>query len=236
MYKQIIVILLLAEVLNTSCKKDSYNNIVPTATLNVINAAPDVPSLNVNLTSTPIAYSLYQQPIYYATSWEWGLPPGDSPIVIISSLDTSNALFSGNINLKAGGIYSLYILNGIAKGNALFLQDSIPVYQDSLAGVRFINLSPDSHPITINLVGNSPSIKEFGPLSYEQISSFKAYNAKSMNTNGFYDFEVRDQDTGDLIATYSWQFSLFKNNTIVISGFVNPLNSSPLTLFPVNNY
>jgi hypothetical protein len=232
--------LILGLVLLSGCAKTSFDGTVPVAALNVINAAMDVPSLNVNFTATPIPYYLYQQPVSYGSSYEWAVAPGDSPIVIVSSLDTSSSIFTGNFKFVPQAIYSLYVLSGTSggQGNVLFQQDTIPVYTDSAAGVRFINLSPDSHPLTVNLQGNPPSQTEFSPLAYEQISSFKQYSATSVvANNGGYSFEVHDQSTGILYTTITWNYQVYRNNTMVICGSVNPLNTTtPIMVFAVNNY
>jgi hypothetical protein len=220
---------------NCSCKKSGFNSAKPTAALNVINAAPDVPALSVNFTNTPIFFAKYQQLVSFGSSWEWGLPPASSPVLLISSSDTSKAFYSGTVDLKAGGIYSMYVLSGSPKGDVLLLEDTIPVYTDSAAGIRFINLSPDSGPITVNLQGNNPSQMEFIDLTYKQISPFKGYNATSQS-GGVYNFEIWSKTSQTLLANFSWYFRLQKNNTIVIAGSTDPSSSTPLNVFQVNNY
>jgi hypothetical protein len=95
--------------------------------------------------------------------------------------------------------------------------------------------SSDSKPITVNLQGNLPTQTEFGPLAYQQISSFKSYSVIS-NVGGVYNFEIRDQASDSLLLTYGWNYPYFKNNTIVISGSEAISSSTPLQVFQVNNY
>jgi hypothetical protein len=226
---------LVSIILGVSCKKSGYNGVVPTAALNVINAAPDVPALSVNFTSNPISFNQYQQLISFGSSWEWGVPPADSPILLISSLDTSKVFYSGTFSLKGGGVYSMYVLSGAPKGDVLFMEDSIPAYKDSTSGIRFINLSPDSGPITVNLQGNDPSQTEFQDLAYKQISTFKGYDATSQS-GGIYNFEVWSKTSQTLLATFSWICRIQKSNTVVIFGSVDPSSPTPISTFQVNNF
>jgi hypothetical protein len=95
-------------------------------------------------------------------------------------------------------------------------------------------LSSGSQPISINLAGNDASQMEFNPIGYKQITAFKTYP----DTCGIssYNFEVRDKATDNLLTTFQWSFSLFKNNTLVISGSEDPASSTPISVFAVNNY
>jgi len=222
-------------ILGVSCKKSGYNGVIPNAAVNVINVAPDVPSLSVNFTSNPISSSQYQQFISFGSSWEWGVPPADSPILLISSSDTSKVFYSGNFNLKGGGIYSMYVLSGASKGDVLFMEDSIPAYKDSTSGIRFINLSPDSGPVTVNLQGNDPSQTEFQEIAYKQISSFKGYDATSQS-GGAYNFEIWSKTSQTLLASFYWPCRIQKSNTVVIYGSVDPSSSTPISTFQVNNF
>jgi hypothetical protein len=227
--------LLLSLVIFFSCKKSSYNEVVPTAALNVINAATDVPALSVNFTRNPISFSKYQQLISYGASWEWGLPPLDTTISLISSADTSNIFYSSPFSFKAGKIYSLYVVSGAAKGDILFMEDSIPAYQDSAAGIRFINLSPDSGPVTINMQGSDPGQTEFQEMAFKQISPFKKYSIASP-FNGAYNFEIWSKTTNTLLANFTWSCRFQRNHTAVISGSIDPSSLTPINVFPVNNY
>jgi len=231
---KLYLLFLTGTVISLSCKKDNNNGPTTIASLNVINAAIDVPSVNVNFTNNPIPFYLYQQPVYYGSNFEWGISSGDSAITIVSSADTMNNLYSGNLNLSPGGIYSLYLIGQLPKVSVLFVQDTIPLHSDSTSGLRFINLSPLSQPMSINLQGDAPDQMQFSNLEYGKASGFKTYPA----TNGIYNytFEVRDQATGDLLTTVTWNLTLFKNNTLVICGLEDPAASTLISTFQINNY
>jgi hypothetical protein len=234
-----IIIILLTLSFLSSCKKDSINE--PTlSSLNIINASQDVPALSVNFTFNPIAYSKWlgpnQSPFIYGSNLQFGNPSGNLPLELISLQDTLHSFYKSTLNLKAGGVYSLYII-GQNQPETMFLEDHIPAYQDSTSGVRFINLSPDSQPVTINLVGNSSNQTEFTSLAYKQISNFKAYPAKSDFIANGYAFEVRDAATGNLLTTFTWYIKPFFCNTLVFYGLENDNTGNfPINVFQVNHY
>ena len=212
-----------------ACKKtDSVQTL---SSLNIVQAAVSVNSIAVSFATSPIPFHQNQAFISFGSSAEYGLQPGKNPLVIVSADDTTKSLVSASFDLKPGKIYSFYLAGQAAQIDTLFMQDIIRVYTDSSAGLRFINLSPDSKPVSINLVGNPSSQTEFAGLGYKEISAFKSYSATS-SVGGVYNFEIRDQASDSLLTTFSWTYGLQKNNTVVISG----LEASGLTLFQVNNY
>lgn len=219
-----------------ACKKDtnpSYN----TSSIIVVNAVEEPANIVVNFSDTALPYYLDQEPISFASSIQYGIPSGKTPIVVVASSDTTQPLTTMSVNLIGGGIYSLYIAgSGIPQTpvNAFLLKDTIPAYSDSVAGVRVINLSPASAPVSINLQGNSPVQTEFSNLAYEAISNFRSYPDTAGITQ--YTFEVRDQGTGNLLTTFSWVFTLFKNNTLVICGSEQAGSVTPISVFQINNF
>lgn len=207
-----------------SCKK---NNSPGVASLNIIQAAVDLPPIYVYYTNDPSNFYLQQVPVTNFSYTEIGLPSELTNISIISALDTSKTLFQGSFDLKKGGIYSLYIAGYSSNIDTMFIKDNIPYYPDSSAGIRFINLAKGSHPISINLEGSSPEKMEFPSLSYKQVSSFKEY---STNDNGMYNFEIRDKENDSLLTTFPWFYTFHRCNTIIISNWSSPV------AFQVNHF
>jgi hypothetical protein len=119
--------------------------------------------------------------------------------------------------------------------STVLLEDKIPLYQDSTSGVRFINLSPNSQPITVNIQGST--LSRFGTLSYKQISDFKPFTTKGQNLSNGYIFEVRDAQSGSLLTMFTWTPKVFFCNTLVITGLVNDNTGNyPVSVFQVNHY
>jgi len=216
-----------------SCKKDT---LIPlsTSSITVVNAAQEVPSVEINFADTMSPFYLYQTPISYAAAKNFGILSGTTPFVMVSSADTSRLLVQSNVNLAPGGIYSLYLLQGGPKPEYLLMQDSVPVFSDTTAGVRFVNLSPDSKSFSINLATNDASITEFNNISYKQATSFKSY--KALAFRGAYSFEIRDQASGDLLITCRWVYRRSNSSSLVICGSIDPNSSTPLSVFQINNF
>lgn len=229
------------QLISLSCKKSGDESISP-ASVNIVNAVASSPGIiPVFGTSEAIQYFANAPNIYYQNSQVYSPLSGSNNLYIIENNDTTvlapkRQMFSGTINLAAGGIYSLFLAGDSIKPDTMFIQDQIPVYNDSSAGIRFINLSPGSNPISINLVGNNPvTQQEFSSLGYKAISSFRKYVANS-NISGNYSFEVHDQGSGNLLKTVIWHYTLFRNNTLVISGSEDLTSPTPLLVFQINNY
>lgn len=220
-----------------SCHKS--NTLVAPASLNIVNAIGSsqyiIPVLG---TTDSIQYFSSAAQIWYPSTLLYSPLSGANTIYVVQGNDTSDPkqrLFNGTLNLTAGGIYSFFLSGDTTKADALLVQDQIPYHADSSVGIRFINLSPGSQAISVNLAGNDPTQTEFSGLGYQQISAFKTYPAGS-NVGGSYTFEIRDQASGNLLGSYGWGYTLYKNNTIVISGSEDPASSTPFTVFSVNNY
>lgn len=218
-----------------ACKKE-LPPVESNSALTIVNASLGNPSIIATFSDSMLPYYLNVGPISYGSYTEYGVPSGKTPLILVSSADTTKPLFQQMLTMQTGGIYTLYITgqgHG-GQGDALLLRDTLPFHTDSIAGIRFINLSPDSGPVSINLQGNFPSSLEFSNLNYKEITSFKNYAAANGVQN--YNFEIRDQVSGNLLTTFSWGFNVFKNNTVVISGSANPTYNTPIGAFQVNNY
>jgi hypothetical protein len=212
----------------TGCKKD----VVPAAVaVNIINASSDLPSISVNFTLVPIQYYQQSAILGYGSSTEFSEPTGVVPLTLISSTDTLHHFFQGNLTLNSGGIYSLYIYGSLPKIDTLLLRDNIPVHRDSTCGIRFINLSSDSGPVSVDIQGGTTV--DFSGIAFKNITAFKTYPVTAaIKNNGGYTFEVKDA-AGNILTTVSWNFKIFQNNTLVISG--SKANST-VQVIQVNNY
>lgn len=229
-YLLITVTLVLVTVL--SCRKSASNSGI--SSLTIVNALVAQPAIAITLASQPKPFDENQAIIPYGSSLEQGIGSGINPLVVQSTADTNTDLYEVNLQINPGAIYSFYLVGQGTTIDTVFEQDSIPTYSTSVAGVRFINLSPGSAPMSINLQGDYPTTTEFPNLAYKEITAFKVYP----DTNGIssYNFEVRDAATGNLLYTYNWNFTPTKNYTLVISGFENDSGNNGVMVFAVNNF
>ncbi|OQP52831.1 hypothetical protein A4H97_24345 [Niastella yeongjuensis] len=217
-----------------SCKKnDSFP--VP-ATVNIVHAIANGKPIIPVFGSDAIEYFKAAQTVTFGNAAIYSLPGGLRPVYLAKNTDTTNRIYDSEIDVAAGGIYSLFFAGDTSKPEAVFTRDEIPIYSDSTAGVRFINLSPASGPIKINVKGTAISKPDFSDIGYKQISDFKPYLATAAITGNRYIFEIRDQANDSLLVTYTWSYTRFKNNTLVFSGAVNTGKPVALKIFQVKNY
>lgn len=165
------------------------------------------------------------------------------------TLSKSQPLFDLTLDLPAGSINTLFLTGMVDAPDTLFTVDHPPYYsvQDSVTGIRFVNLSPGSKPISINLEGQAFG-SEAGNLSYKTITGFKTYAATSDVSS--YTFEFRDAETGTLLTKYVAErinadnsidlgqgFNLwrFRNSTLVFLGLPGGQGDSVQTVLWVNS-
>jgi hypothetical protein len=121
---------------------------------------------------------------------------------------------------KANEVYTLFLHGPVAAPEGFIVKESIPYRTDSTAGIRFINLSPNSTPLNITL-STSTTVNEVSNLAYKDKTEFKSYPALYNST---YTFQVRAANNPNTVLT---SFALaanavprFANITLVIRGMV----------------
>lgn len=234
-----------------SCKKDKIvvGNVSAVTIINsVVGANPIVVDfLGVAPVST--YYNTANQ-INYGSFYEYSLSNDDPLLTIYQITDTTHTVFKHRINIQPSKIYSLF-LTGLSAENSdtLFVKDNLPHHAlaDSTIGIRFVNLSPGSNPVSVDIQGN-PSGSEVASLAYKSLTDFKIYSTKgSINQ---YTFEFRDVATINLLASYTingvnygangdtnnnpWRN---RNFTIVLTGSPGVIaGNNAQFAFLVNNY
>ena len=240
------------------CTKWTSGVIYSVASLNVVNALP---------TSNPLI--LIQGPIstdigefsrigtlsYGGTTVLAPMSGSETLYAVQRNVDTVSVnaqgggtfMFDGPLSFVAGSLYSLFITGAdTSNPDFVFVQDVLPIITDSSVGIRFVNLSTGSNPISINLEGNFNG-SEVGNLPYKSITSFKDYICNSIINN--YLFVVRDVASGDSLTQFvlnsnngygltdpnNGNLLTFRNVTIAVYGQQNNSNA-PLTTMLVDNY
>lgn len=217
-----------------SCKKKAYEG--NPATIQVFNAMDNGLRLYANLSGV--------HPIQYKTS----LLVGNKFYMLDNNLITTTSypqridfysipdtmphdrpLLNVNAAINAGEIYSLFLYGDKSTPGYSLVKDNIPAInrQDSTTHLRFANFS-EAQAISVNIQGqaNGSFIQN---LSFKSLSDFVELDADITVAN--YVFEIRNQATGALLATFT-TFGLnpaggypgsvnnwiFKSNTIVFTG------------------
>ncbi|WP_207515239.1 DUF4397 domain-containing protein [Longitalea luteola] len=205
-----------------SCKKSSRTN-PPVASLMVVNAIVSGNSVRVgnnaieipNNGNSSLAISSNNLGLYV-----WPLGDSSHPYYNLSKFEISDR-----------DAYSLYLCGySTAVESILIKESNIPYFTDSVCGIRFMNLSPNSSALNITL-STSPTISEVSNLTYKQSSDFKVYPARA--TNGSYTFQVRNSVDSSLLMSYILSTPRYSSVTLVIRGLVAA--SPALGITRINN-
>jgi len=225
----LIVVIVITE---CSCQKTSMvPNVSGATAFTVVNAVPNTvngiaPIIN---TSQAIMWFGYIYPIIgYGNFQEYSPVGGMDTVYTVqyNSQDTldvgpkaTGKIFYSILNLEKGGIYTLFLSGSdTTSPDYLFIKDSVPYYptSDSVMGIRFVNLSTGSGPISINLEG-SPNGSEVSSLTYKGITGFKQYPNNSTTLDYF--FVIRDAATGDSLTQFDFNLVGDTNNGYGLADF-----------------
>lgn len=202
--KKFLALLAAISVLLFACNKNNLPLASVAASLSFANttvgSAPLVTKFgNVNLIYSTVTTA---NKISYGVSNTFSEIGGGQTVSFIQTTDTTHTLFTGNLNLQTGGIYSLYLTGTVAQPDTVFIHENLTYHAatDSVAGIRFINLSPGSNPVSVDIKGQANG-SEVTNLVYKGRTIFKTYKAD--HTVASYIFEFRDATSGALLATYA---------------------------------
>jgi hypothetical protein len=203
------------------------------ASLTIVNAVPNSNPVITNFDPVSakgnaegsLHYFATATQISYAGSWESGSYTGLTSLSLSQISDTMVSIWSGTLTLPVGSVHTLFLAGDTSAVDTLFTTDVIPYYPatDSVTGIRFVNLSTGSSPISINLEGN-PNGSEVASLNYKGITTFKPYLNNS--TTQDYLFVIRDAVTGDSLTQFDFaQVGSYNNG----NGLTDPNNGNLLT-------
>jgi hypothetical protein len=210
---------LLVACLFIACNK---NNLSPSsvAAFNIVNASIGSQGLVINFSDTIVPYfAASEYTVGFGSSALFSPLTGKRPLVLTDLTDTAIPILKTNYQLNPGGIYSLFISGSISAPDTIFSKDNIPLYglTDSLTGVRFVNLSEGSNPLSIDIAGN-PNMSVLNSLPYKNISVFQSFPANSTAAANGYAFEFRDGISDSLLVSYPLNIVINKNQTLAFYG------------------
>lgn len=217
----------------TACEKND-RDIPQLTSVNIVHAVVNASAVKVNTTGSAITYISYTDSIKFGAAKLYSLVAGNAtPLSIVATADTIKPLVNAQLSISAGEMYSLFLAGQYPTADTVWVKDEVNNYTDSLIGIRFINLSPNSSSLKINIKGNTTQ-NEVTDLAYKQLTAFKQYAAKSANTN--YQFEVRDVATSTLLASFTLAYNRFHNHTLVIKGLTGVTGTNAISIFSVSPY
>ena len=189
-----------------SCEKE---NLPPgTASLTIVNATVGSKPLATNFSiEGPVPYTTGKRLQYNSFSNnanQFNAYAGSQRLRLFQYPDTAagdQPLFDLKLDLPVGSISTLFLTGTVSAPDTLFTRDAIPFFAggDSAMAIRFVNLSPGSAPISINIIGLADG-SEIASLSFKKSSEFRRYAVRDGIND--YVFEFRDAESGNLLASY----------------------------------
>ena len=213
-------------VLICACEENEPN-VPQTATIRIINAIQDVGTIDLRGFEGSISF-FGTNTINYGSSFRFTLPANTpAGLTITPATDTLNIITEETLMLEqVGGIYSLFLLGDSSQAETFMIEDEFINYQDSIYGVRFINLSEDSGPVNVrNIALDSAGVRDTtlvkSEIDFRSFTTFSQYVADSRIEN--HTFQFLDESGNVLASTTVPRFFFFappyfKNLTIGLIG------------------
>jgi len=187
-----------------SCSKNTVPPNSTVAALSFVNATVGASPVVVRVGNPNTIYSTLAaaNKLSYGSSNLFSPTAGINSFSFVQTTDTTHTLFTANLNLQNASIYSFYLAGTVSQPDTVFIHEHLPVYAhaDTVAGIRFINLSQNANAISVDIKGQANG-SEVQSLAYKARTGFKVYKAD--HTVASYVFEYRDATTGNLLATYT---------------------------------
>jgi len=220
MKKIFIVLITLAAF--AGCKQDNVK-LTSLTSFNVTNAVVGGNSLLLNNSENSVSGMGYTQ---------FPLSAGQTVVKLSdTSMHPAEVYYNKTISTANGSYYSLFLTgSSTSQVDNVLIRETYQNYADSVSGVRFINLSPGSAPISVDIAGSANGSEESG-VAYLSYTTFKRYSATAAEQAAGYNFEFRDAATGTLITTITLNPPVFKNVTIALTG----VETNPSTIL-INEY
>lgn len=237
-----------------SCKKTNYSSLSGGTSLTIVNAVVGSSNLVTDFTGSAgskapdsIIY-LNALSIPYGSYSELGSYSGTTFLSVSPITDTLLSLWRGQFHLTNNAIHTLFLVGPDSLHiDTLLTTDVLPVHVDSSVGVRFVNVSPGSNPVSVDIQGRVNG-SEVASLAYKGVSPFINYPATASVSS--YVFEFTDVASGTLLATYtmngvnagtgsdstSQNMLRWKNVTIALQGLPGGAGNNAQATFLINDY
>lgn len=229
--KRIVYTLFMIAIIAAACKKENNIKITPLSSVNVTNAIFNSSPVIVNTTDGSIPFSNSPTHIAYQSYGQYSMIAGAATVSVTYASDTLKPIITQKVNAANGSYYSMFLSGTAGAVDIVLVKDNYTNYADGVCGVRFINLSSDSHPISINITGNSNG-NEVSNLAYKAYTNFKKYAVTASNNSFSYD--IRDAATGNFLTTFVLYAPTFQNVTLALTGLENDPNG--VAIEQINNY
>ena len=232
--------ILLLSILFLSCEKETDVRTAYVADFRIVNVVTGGGTAKLNNLATNIANNPSTVgPL--TTGSSFFLEPGNPNIYVWPSTDSLSPYYNanGSVTVTADESYFLVIGGTPASPASVLVKESWQNYTDSVVGIRFVNMSPNSTPVNVTL-STSTTTNQFSNVAFKDITDFKQFPATSNVTN--YTFQVRRASSPNTVlssfsisvATGTSAIPRFKNVTIVFRGNIGGSPAPGITR--VNHY
>lgn len=213
-----------------SCKKDKFET-TPLASLRIVNVVTGGTTARLNGTGLDIGSTF---------SSNFALSSGNPAIYVWPITDSLKPYYDSKkqVPVAEGDYFTLFLGGTPAAPDPILVKESFQNYTDSVMGLRFVNLSPNSTPVNVTL-STATTVNEFAGIAYKQLTDFKLFPAKLVNTT--YTFQVRAANNpttvlASVVIALSGTAAIprFKNVTLVFRGNVGGTPAAGITR--VNHY
>jgi len=226
-------IMIIVSVVLVSCQKDGAGS-APLGSIKIVNTITGGETARFGSLTTTVSSNNHVN---------YSLSLGNPAIYVWPASDSLKPYYNSGkgVTVAAGDYYSLFLSGTPSQNEGILVRESYQNYTDSVAGIRFINLSPNSSPVNVTL-STSTSVNQFSNVGYKEYTSFKSFAAASINTN--YTFQVRSASNPTLVlasvtmsgTSVNAYVPRFKNVTLVFKGLIGGTGINAPSIVRVNYY
>lgn len=234
----------------SACKKEKDTPGPGTSRLTIVNGVVGNMGLLPNFNGTNLGVPYYRLLIVidYGISQVFTSYSGQQKLALYQLPDTtptSKPLYNLALDLPINTGHTLFLMGTPQDPDQLLTTDQLPYHApaDSTMGIRFVNLTKGSAPVSVN-IKDQASGSEVANLAYKSITAFKNYPAGSAVSS--YTFEFRDQATGALLTSYILEGinsngsggtgpNLWRNKNITLAFLGEPIAFTPRRIMIVRH-
>lgn len=212
----------LLTLLLSSCLKNRDNDYVqlpPAALISAINASPDSPPLDFLLDKN----QANNYPIKYGHILDYIAAYTGKRVASFYVSGANQKIASDTITLDANRYYSLFLSNSVNTPDLLLLKDTLSRPADSMAVVRFVDLSTNAPAVDLGIQGGTVLATNKAYKSYTSFIPIKG--------NTTYTLEARQTGTSTVLVSLSnIRLQAGSIYTIWLHGLTGTTDQTRLTL------
>lgn len=227
---KIILALLTITLTISACKKDFNSDPIEATGIGFVHASPGTGALDFILDNQKINSFTYTKDLGYYNAY-----PG-TRLIGVAKKDTLKYLTYVSPTLKSGAFYSVFVVDTLKSTKLLVLEDDLKAPENDMAKVRFVNLSPGSHPFDLKVSNTAPGSLAASFLlgTNKSFKDFTTFTAVAQSSS--YNFELIESGTVNTVSTLSnVKIEKGKIYTIWAKGLKTATDSTKLGLSIMTN-